>query len=148
MLRVSDTEIIQRGKRKKKSVNFTDVEEIINIDEIDPTVGKFRNLVQTSIVLPNKKIKTDPSFVPFTSTSSSSDLSSKSSFDFQKSNSFNFNDFAFAGVNSAPEVNFDLDESTTRPLSIVNFGSLEPKHENRSTEKKKYAKEKWIKDNF
>lgn len=135
MLRVSDTGVVQRGsKRKKKSVNFNDVEEIINIDEIDPNVGKFRNLVQTSVIMPNKKLKIDH---PTTSSDSS-----KATFD-QKSSSFNFNNFNFNLPNSAPEVldNFNELLSNDKP-SVVNFSTDESRL--KANRKKKYAKEKWI----
>lgn len=42
-------------KRKKKSVVFNDEEEIINPEDIDPTIGRFRNMIKTSIVIPSKK---------------------------------------------------------------------------------------------
>lgn len=42
-------------KRKKKSVTFNDEEDIINPEDIDPTVGRFRNMVQTSFVIPKKR---------------------------------------------------------------------------------------------
>lgn len=50
--------------RKRKSVSFNDVEDVINLEDIDPNVGKFRNLVQSSIVAihPSKKARTESSF--------------------------------------------------------------------------------------
>lgn len=42
-------------KRKKKSVTFNDEEDIINPEDIDPTIGRFRNMVQTSFVIPKKR---------------------------------------------------------------------------------------------
>lgn len=47
-------------KRKSSGVRFKEEEEVINPEDVDPTVGKFRNLVQTSII-PNKKTKRDES---------------------------------------------------------------------------------------
>ncbi|KRX96401.1 Nuclear inhibitor of protein phosphatase 1 [Trichinella pseudospiralis] len=41
-------------KRKAKCVSFVDEEEIINPEDVDPTVGRFRNLVQTAVI-PKKK---------------------------------------------------------------------------------------------
>jgi len=41
-------------KRKKRGVSFNEEEEIINPEDIDPSVGKFRNLVQTTVI-PAKK---------------------------------------------------------------------------------------------
>ncbi|KRZ77195.1 Translocation protein SEC63 -like protein [Trichinella papuae] len=41
-------------KRKVKCVSFVDEEEIINPEDVDPNVGRFRNLVQTAVI-PKKK---------------------------------------------------------------------------------------------
>lgn len=37
-------------KRKRHFVSFNEDEEIINPEDIDPTIGRFRNLVQTTVV--------------------------------------------------------------------------------------------------
>ncbi|XP_065062509.1 nuclear inhibitor of protein phosphatase 1-like isoform X2 [Rhopilema esculentum] len=55
--------IVTPKKRRRSStihVIFKDGEEIINPEDIDPTVGRFRNLVQTEMVVPTKKIKFSP----------------------------------------------------------------------------------------
>ncbi|XP_048881829.1 nuclear inhibitor of protein phosphatase 1-like isoform X2 [Brienomyrus brachyistius] len=51
---------IQRPKRKRRSsrVSFSEEDEIINPEDVDPTVGRFRNMVQTAVV-PIKKRKQD-----------------------------------------------------------------------------------------
>ncbi|KAG7469101.1 hypothetical protein MATL_G00125300 [Megalops atlanticus] len=51
---------IQRPKRKRRSsrVTFSEDDEIINPEDIDPSVGRFRNMVQTAVV-PMKKKKTE-----------------------------------------------------------------------------------------
>ncbi len=41
-------------RRKKKSVVFTEEVDIINPEDIDPSIGRFRNMISTSIVIPNK----------------------------------------------------------------------------------------------
>ncbi|XP_006631311.1 nuclear inhibitor of protein phosphatase 1 [Lepisosteus oculatus] len=48
---------IQRPKRKRRSsrVTFSDEEEIINPEDVDPSVGRFRNMVQTAVVPIKKK---------------------------------------------------------------------------------------------
>ncbi|RWS17880.1 hypothetical protein B4U79_07455 [Dinothrombium tinctorium] len=45
-------------KRKQACIRFKEEEEIINPEDVDPSVGKFRNLVQTAVI-PNKKVKTE-----------------------------------------------------------------------------------------
>lgn len=37
-------------KRKSTTISFSEEEEIINMEDIDPTVGKFRNMVSTTII--------------------------------------------------------------------------------------------------
>lgn len=51
--------IANQVKGKRKSVVFNEEEEVINPEDIDPSIGRFRNLVQTTIVIPNKKKKLD-----------------------------------------------------------------------------------------
>jgi nuclear inhibitor of protein phosphatase 1 len=41
-------------KKKRKSVIINEEEQVINPEDIDPSVGKFRNLIQSTIVIPNK----------------------------------------------------------------------------------------------
>jgi hypothetical protein len=41
-------------KKKKKAVSFNEEEDIINPEDIDPSVGRFRNMIQTVVVIPNK----------------------------------------------------------------------------------------------
>lgn len=61
MLGITDEEIkTANRKRKVIAVKFKDEEEIINPEDVDPTVGKFRNLIQTALI-PNKKVKLDAS---------------------------------------------------------------------------------------
>jgi len=47
--------------RKRKSVVFKEEEDIINPEDVDPTCGKFRNLVQSTIIPSAKKIKSSTS---------------------------------------------------------------------------------------
>ena len=41
-------------KRKRKSVHvsFADEEDVINPEDIDPSIGRFRNMVQTTVIAP------------------------------------------------------------------------------------------------
>jgi hypothetical protein len=51
MLGITDDEIHKiTRKRKKKGISFNDDEEIINPEDVDPSVGRFRNLIQTTVV--------------------------------------------------------------------------------------------------
>ncbi|XP_072391835.1 nuclear inhibitor of protein phosphatase 1 isoform X1 [Diabrotica undecimpunctata] len=42
-------------KRKRQSVSFNEDDEIINPEDIDPSIGRFRNLVQTTVVPTSSK---------------------------------------------------------------------------------------------
>ncbi|KAG8451180.1 hypothetical protein GDO86_003438 [Hymenochirus boettgeri] len=48
---------IQRSKRKRRNsrVTFSEDDEIINPEDVDPSVGRFRNMVQTALVPVKKK---------------------------------------------------------------------------------------------
>ncbi|RWS27763.1 nuclear inhibitor of protein phosphatase 1-like protein [Leptotrombidium deliense] len=59
MLGITDEQTnSQNRKRKHESIRFKEEEEVINPEDIDPTVGKFRNLVQTAVI-PTKKVKSE-----------------------------------------------------------------------------------------
>lgn len=51
MLGISDDQD-KRGnrKRKRQTVSFNEDEEIINPEDIDPSIGRFRNLIHTTVV--------------------------------------------------------------------------------------------------
>ncbi|CAG0885835.1 unnamed protein product [Darwinula stevensoni] len=57
MLRLEE-DLQKVRKRKNKFVTFNDEEEVINPEDLDPNVGRFRNLVQTTVI-PLKKMKGD-----------------------------------------------------------------------------------------
>lgn len=42
-------------KRKRQNVSFNEDEEIINPEDIDPNIGRFRNLIQTTIIPTSSK---------------------------------------------------------------------------------------------
>lgn len=56
MLGISkDGEIIKPATAmKRKSVSFNEEEDVINPEDVDPTVGRFRNLVSSTIVIPTR----------------------------------------------------------------------------------------------
>ena len=44
------------AKRRKKAVSFCEDEFIINPEDIDPSIGRFRNMISTTVIIPNKVI--------------------------------------------------------------------------------------------
>ncbi|KAF8569264.1 hypothetical protein P879_02407 [Paragonimus westermani] len=48
--------LAKSGKRKHYNVHFSDADEVINPEDVDPSIGRFRNLVQETFI-PNKRAK-------------------------------------------------------------------------------------------
>lgn len=44
-------------KRPLQNVHFSDADEVINPEDVDPSIGRFRNLIQETFI-PNKVIMT------------------------------------------------------------------------------------------
>lgn len=134
-----------KGKKQRTIlVRFKDEEEIINPEDVDPNVGRFRNLVQTSII-PKKKIKIDspmgrkegrPSHILKTQSGSSSNLIAPTSL-FSASLSIKL---GLPSLNPVPEVDLDSGVAESRDSSPdeSETNSSEP-----LLKKKKYAKEAW-----
>lgn len=160
MLGIPETENLKPATAKKrKAVSFSEDEDIINPEDIDPSVGKFRNLVQTSIV-PSvssklKRIRTENNsqnlfYSMFHNRSYPQSISSKSSCDESSCSSSSLllksSQTCISLPNPAPDV--DILENklpcSSENLSLYDasdFG-LEtcPSNEDK---KKKYAKEAW-----
>lgn len=78
MLGISDdvkTKKNKNNKRKRRNVTFNDEECIINPEDVDPNVGRFRNLIQTTVV-PTKRSRIDNNFMGYSTSTSSSSTSS------------------------------------------------------------------------
>ncbi|PIO57299.1 hypothetical protein TELCIR_21294, partial [Teladorsagia circumcincta] len=50
----------RRKKRPRGNVAFIEQEEIINPEDVDPSIGRFRNLVATAIISNNPAKRTAP----------------------------------------------------------------------------------------
>lgn len=51
MLGIPDEEIRPTSrKRKKKLLTFSEEEEVINPEDVDPSVGRFRNMIHTTVI--------------------------------------------------------------------------------------------------
>lgn len=166
-----DGEIIKPATAmKRKSVSFNEEEDVINPEDVDPTVGRFRNLVSSTIVIPNQPNKrarldsgvsisqTSFSFLPrinpapsIVSSSSSSSASSAPS----SSYSNNFLTAKSLGIHlpsPAPEpttaestsiaVDEHLESSSSEAATLYDDEVMASLSEDKSP-KKKYAKEAW-----
>ncbi|XP_045123115.1 nuclear inhibitor of protein phosphatase 1-like [Portunus trituberculatus] len=161
MLGIGEDDPKQRGlKRHKFNVSFKDEEDVINPEDVDPSVGRFRNLVQTTVV-PSKKRRLDISGLVSNSVARDADGSVKNQMPFPRSDGL-YGDLPpeqhghggshhsmFSSLlssklgmplpNPAPEVELAPPEPVApeKPSHIqVSVDPDEPK-------KKKYAKEAW-----
>lgn len=50
MVGITDVEKPRKRKSHVNSVAFSEEEEIINPEDVDPSIGKFRNMIQTTII--------------------------------------------------------------------------------------------------
>lgn len=64
-----------RNKRKRRNVTFNDEECIINPEDVDPNVGRFRNLVQTTVV-PTKRSRLENNLLGYSTSISNAGTSS------------------------------------------------------------------------
>lgn len=142
---IPDNPNLKRRKRKLSShVHFNDEEEVINPEDVDPSIGRFRNMIQTTII--PKKARIDLTGLE-NSNQSTLSLSSGRRLSGEHDGSANSERFSSVAervglrVNVAPEVS---DIVPTISFSTNLFGpsasedplSSEPR-------KKKYAKEAW-----
>ncbi|XP_031622233.1 nuclear inhibitor of protein phosphatase 1 [Contarinia nasturtii] len=73
MLGITDdvkTKKNKNNKRKRRNVTFNDEECIINPEDVDPNVGRFRNLIQTTVI-PTKRSRIENNFMGYSTASSS-----------------------------------------------------------------------------
>ncbi len=50
MVGIQDQQKSRKRKSTASSIYFSEEEEVINMEDVDPTVGKFRNMVSTTII--------------------------------------------------------------------------------------------------
>ena len=50
MVGITDVDKPRKRKSHVNSVAFSEEEEIINPEDVDPSIGKFRNMIQTTII--------------------------------------------------------------------------------------------------
>lgn len=158
-----------KSKRKRRSIQFNEDEIIINPEDVDPSVGRFRNLIN-STVIPTKRFKMENSIgIPSTSESakhyhstsfmphllyqglppSSADKNESSDVDMEAPSQMS-NLGSKLGLllpNPAPEVVPTNDNLSTMSVSYnTSGGQGSGKNEENLEEgpkKKKYAKEAW-----
>ncbi|CAG5115983.1 unnamed protein product [Candidula unifasciata] len=142
-----------KRKHKGAHVGFTDEEEVINPEDIDPTIGRFRNLVQTTVI-PNKRGKMDlmslnPASDNHAHKQTHTGHGLYTDLPTTGPGSMLANPMSIAAKlglpipNLAPDVDFSapapLHLAPAKPLSVAGVEEQGPKE----PKKKKYAKEAW-----
>ena len=164
MLGITDDDNLKSAKkRKKKGISFNDDEEIINPEDVDPTIGRFRNLIQTTIV-PNKRMRLEGGLLSLQEKTNNyarniqpisndrvlyDDISAEECMiSDTQNNALLFTKFSsnsrlgISAPNPAPDVEIGSAQAIPEPsyaaemVDPMEIGSMEPK-------KKKYAKEAW-----
>lgn len=156
---ISNTKKTSNPNKKRKFVLFREEEDIINPEDIDPSVGRFRNLAQSVVIPSAKRPKPNPSSSKVqyhvlrpehTPTDPSTDLSS---FNPLISSSLSLR----LGINlSNPAPLYDDEEMTDKPEEGMSGqrseahletddgqASVSDVSEEHDHSKKKYAKEAW-----
>lgn len=164
MLGITDDEMHKpTRKRKKKGITFNDDEEVINPEDVDPSVGRFRNLVQTTVV-PSKRMRMEGGLMSLLEdhnplkhmqpTSTTPQLYHDLPPEQFTQSSMSINPFSTAltsltsrlGIalpNPAPEVEMTPNQIQTEVQHVQELpgGTTEPR--TMEPKKKKYAKEAW-----
>lgn len=157
MLGAAEQKTAQKRKMRK-GVSFNEEEEVINPEDLDPSVGKFQNLIQSSVI-PGKKMRMETGLVPSTvetganptvpgGVSTCSSLQTPSPMVLST-----FSASGFSLPNPAPDVEFDrlrIDSPNREETSEAAAG---PAAASAGSTKKKYTKETWpgkksFSDNF
>lgn len=152
MLGIPDEEI-RAPNRKRKGINvkFCDEEDIINPEDVDPSVGKFRNLIHTAVI-PTKKLKTEGSLMGVMSNDRRTDpYGTMHSPPYGRDSShinplFSPTLSAKLGIhlpNPAPDVELAPIEEEVAPIMIPSSVRIQESNMPPEPKKKKYAKEAW-----
>lgn len=170
LLGISDSDNFKKNiksKRKRRGVTFNEEEIVINPEDVDPSIGRFRNLIQTTVI-PSKKMRIENSVGISTDSPSSSAVESSKNLHQSAlimphlyqglpptaQTCSHDGDVAIKGSklglllpNPAPEVLPSVDNIQTTPSKPFNpnvsTGSQGEEMSEDGPKKKKYAKEAW-----
>lgn len=63
-----------KPKRKRRGITFNEEDLIINPEDVDPSVGRFRNLIQTTVI-PTKRMRMENAIgIPMTASTSADSI--------------------------------------------------------------------------
>lgn len=139
---------MKASKRKLKRVHitFNEEEQVINPEDIDPSVGRFRNLIHTTVI-PSKRPRQDLSVMAFstedTHSEIRSDIHEPSSHYLDSSTTYST--AARLGI-SVPNLAPDVSRGLQLPSVDINPKiqvTVETVEDPSLPKKKKYAKEAW-----
>jgi nuclear inhibitor of protein phosphatase 1 len=167
IVQITDLPNVPTVKRKRRNVTFNEEDDVINPEDIDPNVGRFRNLVQTTVIVPKKRKLDHPgvshlgidtvqkhaqAFHYSQLYDANHPIHSETSID--SANSMQAQHLSVAaklGIsmpNLAPDLrDYDITELTPTFLPMITPNSFQTSTESNSDslepKKKKYAKEAW-----
>jgi len=136
----------QRRKSVKRGhITFNEEEEVINPEDIDPSVGRFRNLIQTTVI-PKKRARTEnlSNHLGVTTEKDTAAAVHEPSSHYLDSTSA-YSTAARLGI-SVPNLAPDISANIEMPVVDVNpriHVNVEVADEPEMPKKKKYAKEAW-----
>jgi len=168
IVQITDLPNVPTVKRKRRNVTFNEEDDVINPEDVDPNVGRFRNLVQTTVII-SKKRKLDHPGISHLGLDTAQKHAQAfhysqlydathpihSETSIEPSNSLQAQHLSVAaklGIsipNLAPDLrDYDIIEPTPDILSMITAHSLqtstsEGNNDNLEPKKKKYAKEAW-----
>lgn len=135
-----------KRKLKRARITFNDEEQVINPEDVDPSVGRFRNLVSTTVI-PTKRQKLEHLANTLghdmMHTTIESSVHEPSSHYLDSTNTYST--AARLGINMpnlAPDVSQDLQLPVVDINPKIQF-TVEKTEEPDLPKKKKYAKEAW-----
>jgi nuclear inhibitor of protein phosphatase 1 len=146
-LGINDAFVAKKGSKRKR-VHFNEDEIVINPEDIDDSVGKFRNLVNSTVIpLSNKRMRIEggaPSTFTFP-TPSHTEQKHILHHPIISAPTLYSSSLLPALPNPAPDI-----EVSNKPISSVQFKSQNDQHETmdfdmNEPKRKKYAKEAWPK---
>nr|CAG4645567.1 EOG090X07CE [Lynceus sp. MCZ IZ 141354] len=149
MLGIGDDDFNRGRKRKRISVTFNEDEQVINPEDVDPSIGRFRNLVQTTVIQTVKKPKADAPNVSQPTVKQSRPIHPTAPglySDVPQESLFSLSVASKLGLPLMPNPAPDID---AEPVTSMNTSySMELMHhqeqqDDSEPKKKKYAKEAW-----
>ncbi|KAI6182671.1 FHA domain-containing protein [Aphelenchoides bicaudatus] len=130
----------RRKSRPRNNVVFLEQEEVINPEDVDDTVGRFRNLVQTAIVSGGKRKGSQPADEGAKAVKRRILLPGKEDLDNSSTRPYS-SLLGVGGISAAPSL--DLYSNVSPAIGPTPKSMASADADDGSSKKKKYVKEAW-----